>query len=76
MSQKPIAIQAKAMSNPIRDWKLDGGEILRFVLEKLILGLVASWTILGALASFVLVYLGLRLAFVVIHILENSVRGL
>lgn len=54
----------------------DPKEILRCILEKAIQGIVVSWIFLGSLASFVLVYLSLRLAFVIIRALEEGLRGL
>ena len=53
--------------------RVDGNEILRAILDRLIQGLVVSWIALGALGSMVLLYLALRFSFVVVIAFERMV---
>lgn len=55
---------------------VNGNEILRAILDRLIQGLVVSWIALGALGSLVLLYLALRFSFAIVIAFERMVKTL
>lgn len=56
--------------------QIDGGEVLRRILDRLIQGLVMSWIALGALGSLVFLYIALRFSFAIVIAFERVVKSL
>lgn len=61
---------------PDQEPEFDAREALRWVIARCLQGITIAWVIIGALGSVVLVYLSLRLAYVVILAFEKVAKAL